>query len=130
MIFGKKKPKITRQDQLLAKPVRLVEPDTVRRDDGGANLKIPLKQTGVAKWLLKMPQGASKTYELDQMGVFVWDAIDGKTSVQQLIRRLSKRYTVSLRESEVSTLTFLNMLTRKGLIGMELKDRSKKKEDE
>jgi hypothetical protein len=114
----------------MAKPIHVVSPKIERRDDGGANLTIPIKQRGVATWLFRLPEGASKTFELDQMGMLVWDNIDGKTSVQQLIRKLAKRYQVSLREAEVSTLTFLNMLTRKGLVGMQVPEKPAKKKSE
>ena len=43
----------------MAKPTRLIEPDTTRREDGGANLKVPLKQSGMAGWMLRMPKAAS-----------------------------------------------------------------------
>jgi hypothetical protein len=127
MIFARRRPRITRQQQLLAKPLRIVEPQATPRDDGGVNLKVPLKKSAVVRWLLKAADGATKTFELDEIGFFVWQAIDGKSSVQQVIRKLSKRYGVSLREAEVSTLAFLNMLTRKGLIAMQLRDRGAEK---
>jgi hypothetical protein len=59
-----------------------------------------------------------KTFELDELGKFVWDACDGKTAVRQIIRRLAERYNLNQREAEVATVAFLQTLTRKGLIGM------------
>lgn len=126
MFFRRRKPRLTLAQTLSAKPVRLVEATLTEREDGGANLKVAMKQLRWAGWLLRVPEGATKTFELDEMGRFVWDSIDGKTSVQQMIRRLSKRYTINLREAQVATTQFLNMLTRKGLIGMQVKETGKK----
>ena len=77
---------------------------------GGVPIDQPATPTG--------PRSAAE----DEMGRFVWESIDGKTSVQQVIRRLSKRYNINVREAQVATTQFLNMLTRKGLIGMQIKD--------
>lgn len=124
MLFGARKPTVDRAAQLAAKPMLLVKAQRADRKDGGVDLTIPLAQSRMAGFLFRMPVGATKTFELDAMGVLVWDAIDGRTSVQQIIRRLAKRYNLSLREAEVSTLSFLNMLTRKGLVGMQVRQRN------
>jgi len=123
MLFGARKPTVDRAAQLAAKPMLLVKAQRADRKDGGVDLTIPLAQSRMAGFLFRMPVGATKTFELDAMGVLVWDAIDGRTSVQQIIRRLAKRYNLSLREAEVSTLSFLNMLTRKGLVGMQVRQK-------
>ena len=69
-----------------------------------------------------MPAGATKTFELDPLGLFVWQACDGKTPVRQVIKRLARHYNLNEREAEVSTLAFLRTLMRKGLIGIPAKD--------
>jgi len=121
-LFRRKKPRLTLQQQLAARPVRLVEAEVQEREDGGINLVVKLRQTKWSGWFFRMPEGAKKTFELDEMGRLVWDNCNGKTSVQQIIRRLSRQYNLNLREAQVSTIQFLNMLTRKGLIGMTLKE--------
>ncbi len=120
MFFKGKKPRLSLDQTLTAKPLKLVEADVTDREDGGVNLKVSLKQMKFG-WFLKMPAGATKTFELDEMGRLVWENCDGKTSVQQMIRKLSKRYNLNLREAQVATTTFLNMLTKKGLVGMAVK---------
>lgn len=122
MLFRRKKPRLTLQQQLSARPLRLVDAEIKERDDGGVNLVVRLRQTKWSGWFFRMPEGAKKTFELDEMGRLVWDNCNGKTSVQQIIRRLSKQYNLNLREAQVSTIQFLNMLTRKGLIGMTLRE--------
>jgi hypothetical protein len=118
MPLFKKQSRITKSEQLAFKPVRLVEVQTRPRPDGGIDLTAPLQPARWAAWLVRTPSGTTKTFELDEMGKMVWDNIDGKTNVQQIIRRLAKRYNCNLREAEVSTLTFLNTLIKKGLVGM------------
>src|SRR5262245_289387 len=104
MLFGRKAKTITRHEQLASRPLTRDDATLEKSDDGG-RVKVPLRSRG---WLFRVPPGTTKTFELDAMGLLVWDACDGKTSVQQIIRKLSKRYNLSLREAEVSTLTFLS----------------------
>ncbi len=85
--------------------------------DGGCRLTVPLTQKRWAGWLLRVPAGATKSFELDALGRMVWESCDGKTSVQQIARRLAKRYRVSDREAQVATETFLATLARRGLVG-------------
>jgi hypothetical protein len=83
-----------------------------RRDDGGALLALPLTGRGI----FRVPAGATRTFELDEMGLFVWDCCDGQISSEQILRRLAEHYKLNLREAEVSTMKFLEMLARRGLI--------------
>ena len=111
------RPKLTRQQQLAAKPVRLVEGQI---DDAG-RLRVPVRQRGWAARVLRMPKDATKTFEFDPLGRLVWESCDGKATVQQIARKLAKKYGVSDREAHVATEKFLTMLARKGLIGAAVK---------
>jgi hypothetical protein len=108
----------SREESLEAKPLRSPAAELRPTEDGGAKLVVPLHPSTRFAWLLRMPAGATKTFELDAIGVFVWEQCDGKTSVQQIIRKLAKRYNLGLRQAEVPTVQFLQMLGRKGLIGL------------
>src|SRR5262245_36963879 len=124
MMLFKKNPDLSRGEALAARPVR-ADASVCRDEAGGAKVKVELKGPRWGGWLFKMSAGATKTYELDELGLFVWDACDGKTSVQQLIRKLAKQYSLNLREAEVATVKFLQMLMTRGLIGMTLKEKQK-----
>jgi hypothetical protein len=124
MIFSRRQPKLSRPQQLAARPLRRDDAKLTTNPDGGGKVTVPLRANRA--WIFRMPVGASKTFELDALGLFVWEACNGKTSVQQIIRGLGKRYNLSLRESEVSTITFLNMLAKKGLIGMDVRQTNQK----
>jgi hypothetical protein len=115
MIGKRKTPPLTQEQLLALKPARLVSPALQPRDNGGGALKVPLPQR---RWPFKLPAGATKTFELDAIGVFVWNALDGETTVQQLIEKLAAEYRLNLREAQVPTLKFLETLMRKGLIGL------------
>lgn len=116
----KKKPSLTHDEALEARPLRLAAAKLEASADGSAKVKAPMRPPRWGGWLFRMPEGATKTFELDSVGVFVWDCCDGKTSVKQIIHKLSKKYDLNLREAEVSSLTFLQTLARKGLIGMQV----------
>lgn len=59
-----------------------------------------------------------KKLQLDELGTEVWDLIDDKTSVRQLIKIFARTYKLENREAEVSVTQFLRELGRRGLIGM------------
>lgn len=118
--FSRKRAQPDVTEALSAKPMQLVEPDVQMTDDGGAKLKVRVRPGRWSVGIFKLPEGATKTYEMDAIGWLVWTLCDGKTSVQQIIRRVAKRYNISVREAEVSTSVFLRTLIRKGLVGVAL----------
>ena len=121
MIFRRKQPAVTRDAALGSKPRRLVEVAVVLDEAGGGKLKVPLAPPRWGRWVFRVPPGATKTFELDAIGVFVWNRCDGRHTVQQIIRKLAAEYRLNLREAEVPTVQFLRTLARKGLIGMTVK---------
>lgn len=127
-MFGKKKPKLTTAQALAAKPLKLVEAEMAVDDAGAGKLKVPLKSSRFLGKIFRMPEGATKTFEFDAIGVFVWESIDGRTTVQQLIRKLARKYSLSEREAAVSTNLFLQMLGKKSLIGWNVPEGKKKPE--
>lgn len=130
MLFGSKKTDLSRQDALNVKPVQLVQGKLVTTQDGGSKLTIPMNSTRWSGWLFRLPKGATKTFELDELGVFIWNGCDGKTSVQQMIRRLSRERKLTLREVEMATLQFLQTLIRKGLVGVPVEHNNSGKRQE
>jgi len=107
---------MTRQQQLASKPLRLVDAPIT---DGRLTAKIEQKKW--SRWLLRLPKNATKTFEFDALGQLVWSACDGKTTVQQIARRLARTHNVTEREAQVATEKFLVMLAKKGLIGAAVK---------
>lgn len=121
MLF-RSSPKPTKADVLGGRPIRSPDAQETEAAPGRWELTIPLRVARTGGWaskLLRVPEGATKTFELDELGKFVWDACDGRTTVTQIIRRLAKHYQLNEREAEVATLAFLNTLARRGLVGRE-----------
>ena len=117
-LLGKRRPKLSRAQLLAGKPVRLVDSTPQPAGEGAWRIEVPLKAASWARVLLRAQPTVTKKFELDELGHFVWDACDGKTSVQQVIRKLGKQYNLNARAAEVSTLAFLQTLVKKGLIGV------------
>ena len=115
MLFPKRPPSLTRQQQLASKPIRVSEFELIPADNGGGRLRVPLQPRRLA-FLFRIPKGQTKTFEFDALGKFVWDHCDGRTSVQQIARKLAREYKFSEREAQVATEAFLTTLARKGLI--------------
>src|SRR5262245_59946137 len=103
---------------LAAKPARVGGAEEKPVSPGKWQLTIPVQPTRWASVILRVPKGMSKTFELDELGKFVWDTCDGKTSVRQVIRRLAQRYNLNQREAEDATVAFMKTLTSKGLLAM------------
>lgn len=121
MVLFRKPPKANKSHMLAAKPVRSPEAKEETVSATAWRLTVPLRPRKWAKLVLRVPRELTRTFELDELGKFVWDACDGKTSVRQIIRKLAKRYNLNEREAEVSTVAFLQTLTKRGLIGIALK---------
>jgi len=115
MSFLRPRPKLVLEQTLSARPVRSASAELTRRDEGGV-VSVPARPPRWAGWLLRLPAAARKRFELDPIGLFVWDQCDGKTSVRGIIHHLARRYQLTPREAEVATRQFLHTLARKGLI--------------
>ena len=116
MAIGRKRPQVSPQQALGAKPLKLVDETLTRNDDGSAKVTVPLRPGAFGR-LFRLPAGSTKTFELDALGLFVWDRIDGRTSVKRIVRELAKEWKLDPRAAEVSTLTFLRTLIKRGLVG-------------
>lgn len=73
-------------------------------------------------WLARLlPENVSlpiRTLELDSMGSFVWNHIDGKNSAQDLARIVAEQYECHPTEAEHAVAIFLRQLGQRGLLGL------------
>ena len=58
-----------------------------------------------------------KKIVLDNIGSYVWELCNGKNSVNDIISGLMEKYKLRRIEAEKSLILFLQMLSRKTLIG-------------
>ena len=59
-----------------------------------------------------------KKLQLDALGTSVWELLDGRRSVQQVIELFADKYHLHPKEAEVSVSQFLRALGRRDLIGL------------
>lgn len=98
---------IDREDQLAARPVRSGAAIT-----DGSVVKIPIDRFGP----FKMPRGATRKFELDAIGLIVWESCDGNTTLRQIIQRVAQDRNVKPADAESATLKFMQMLASRKLI--------------
>lgn len=63
---------------------------------------------------LRMPM--ERKFELDEVGLKVWEACDGKTTIAAISSLLQREFKLSRAEAEASLGAFLKTLTSRGLI--------------
>lgn len=76
------------------------------------------KTTGIRKFGPSVPR---RDFQLDELGTFVVQRIDGEHSAKEIIDAFIKQYNVNRREAELSVIQFLKMLTRKQIISIMMK---------
>ena len=89
----------------------------VRRADAVVNDRRVVVPIPPRRWLLfRVPEGMTKAFELDEMGLFVWNRCDGQSSVQQIAGELAEHFKIDFKRAEASTLAFLNLLASRALV--------------
>ncbi len=114
--------RLNRREMFECRPIRHPSLDWEKNQREEVIIEIPLKKNFWARLLTKfffLPE--RKKINLDRIGSEVWMLCDGKNTVRNIVKILRKRYNLSRKEAEVSTLEYLRRLTQKGIIGLELK---------
>lgn len=114
---------LTRAEALTCTPVKNTRVGEARLETGEVLLTYPVRiRPWIANlirrfgWGIKRVQ--SKKLHLDELGTAVWDLMDGRRSVRQVIQRFAKRYQLHPKEAEVAVTRFLRELGKRGLIGL------------
>ena len=137
-LFGRKKDKsltgpkgvrLTRDEALRARLMRNEAVAVEEKDSGDIVLSVPIVETRMFRamaWLMrrasKEPVPSHRKVELDEIGSFVWRQCDGKTTVEDLVKRLSRKYKLPRKEAEYSTTMFVRELAKKQLVALGLSD--------
>ena len=123
----KKKPvasRMTRLEALAFKPVKSRQVSETRLETGEVVIEYPLAVrpliAAVARRLGKSQQDLvqTKKLQLDALGTFVWDLVDGKHSVRRMIKIFAETHRLENREAEVSVTQFIRELGKRGLLGL------------
>jgi len=64
------------------------------------------------------PERWERRFQLDALGAFVVQQIDGKKTVLQITENFIKRFKVNRREAELATVAFLKTLLERGIISI------------
>lgn len=126
MRFFGKKPKglaITRAEALESTPVKNMDVTEIRLDSGEVILTYPLEVrpwlAGIGRRLGITPDTIqTKKIQLDTLGTSVWEQMDGKRSIREIIQEFVRKHQLHPKEAEVAVTQFLRNLGKRGLIGI------------
>ena len=114
----KQAPAISAVDLLDAVPLRSRTVRGEKRPDGGWLLRVPLRRRWYTRpplaWL--MPLGRDRAIGLDRLGSEVWEACDGRRTVQEIVDLFAAAHDLTFHESRLSVTAFLRLLTLRGLV--------------
>nr|WP_321260592.1 PqqD family protein [uncultured Pseudodesulfovibrio sp.] len=116
-------PVISRAEALNMVPVKNRAVEETALPDGLVRLAYPL---AIKPWFGRLAEKVGmwdkkpmiKQVELDELGAFVWERIDGERSVQQIAAELASFYEVQPREAELSVTAFIKTIGQRGIIGL------------
>ena len=122
----KKKPKapsISRTEALDRIPVKNRQISENRLETGEIVIGYPVTMRPLFAGLAKRFGGQEvrtqiKKLQLDELGTSVWNLMDGRRSVRQLVKMFAETHQLETREAEVSVTQFIRELGRRGLIAM------------
>ena len=120
MLFGQKKtepPVLDRERSLAGIPVRHPAIQTRRTATGGmvVTARFPRGRGLLSRFA---PPMLEHRVELDDLGAFVMEHIDGKRSVLDIIGAFNERFSLNRREAELSTVAFIRKLAQRRLVSI------------
>jgi hypothetical protein len=115
---------VSREDALKCIPVKNIQITESRLESGEIIIRYPITMRPWIAGLVKRfghPQDKNQTkkLQLDELGVAVWNLIDGSRPVRQIIQAVAESHRLQLRAAEVAVTEFLRELGKRGLIGMQ-----------
>lgn len=94
--------------------------DAQKDKDGKMTIRVKVER-GAGFLARFQPPFMIRTIELDELGGFVFEQIDGDASVMNIIERFITRFRTDRREAELSTAEFLKSLMKRGVISIAVK---------
>ncbi len=121
-----KKPRnaaLSRAEALRCTPVKSNDAWETSRDPDQVTLAYP---AGMRPWIARLvrrfggdhERTRTRKLQLDALGASVWDLLDGKRTVKQVIEAFANTHQLHFKEAETAVTAFLRELGRRGLIGM------------
>jgi hypothetical protein len=121
--FRRRKPSLSREQNLASVPLRSTSVREEETDEGYARLVAPRRDSWWVRMMAKVffvPDARRVT--LDEIGTFVWRQCDGEHNMRDIIQALCKRYKLHRKEAEVSVVAYLRQLMKRGLLGIAVLD--------
>ena len=122
----RKKPQIglSRADALNCTPIKNAEVDEVILETGELLLAYPVRVRPWVSVLLRRfgrdaVQATKKKLQLDALGTAVWNLLDGRRTVRQVVHTFTRKHQLHPKEAEVAVTQFIRELGRRGLIGLQ-----------
>ena len=113
---------MTRDEAMALAPCPSRDVDASRTAEGLWRLSVPVSVrpalAGLAKRLgVWDGRVLRKTVELDAIGSFVWERIDGRATVGDISAALAERYGLDRDEAGLAVAAFLRQLGQRGAVG-------------
>jgi hypothetical protein len=116
----------TRADVLGSVPVRNSVVDWVKEDTGEVSLVVPMDQKRWVRLLIRLFHLPDKrVVTLDQVGAFVWEQCDGKSTFEEIASGLVGQFRMTRREAEASLAQFFRVLGKRGFLGFIVPERAR-----
>lgn len=120
-VLRKQKVSLTREQALLARPIRNEAAKQTEGEEGEVVLEVQRRRDWFDRLLgFIVAAPLTKKLALDEMGGFVWRLCDGDRSVKEIASLLAQEYKLGRREATLSLSSFLSNLGKRGLIGFAL----------
>lgn len=98
-------------------PVRHRDMELRRRADGGL-LIIARFPRGPGLFSRFAPPMLEHRVELDELGAFVMEHVDGKRTVMDIVQAFHERFALNLREAQLCTVAFIRTLVKRRLVSI------------
>ncbi len=123
--FVRKKPALTRDQALGARPIRNPGLRWERTDDGEISLFLPRRKDLLARALIRVFRApADKELALDEVGSDIWELCDGEHSVGAIVSNVCRKYKITRRECEASVGVYLKTMGERKLVGFKVRSRA------
>jgi len=114
---------LSRSEALRYSPVKSNEVREFRLENDLVEIHYP---TTIRPWIAGLikrfgrpPENTRmKKLQLDELGTAVWEMLDGKRSVGQIVHAFAETHRLQPKEAEVAVTEFIRELGRRGLIGL------------
>lgn len=124
--LGIKKPPdigLRRDDILDAIPLRNATIKWEQDDAGEVSIVIPQKDKLWVKIVTKVFMVPEKrVVVLDEIGSYVWLQCDGENTIRDIMNSLTGKYRLTRKEAEVSLITYMRNLGKRGMLGFAVED--------